>query len=56
MVMQIFATLFIGGFITLAVIGLVAVLHGMLFHPAQPDLLPQAAEQNGQLSRDQQLA
>jgi hypothetical protein len=56
MVMQLFATLFIGSFITLTVIGLVAVLHGLFVRPAEPDLLPQAAEQNGQLPRDQQLA
>ncbi len=54
MAMQIFSTLFIGGFITLAVIGLAAVLHGLFFQPAQPDLVPQASEQK--LSADQQHA
>lgn len=42
MAMQIFATLFIGGFITLAVIGLVALFHAMLFPPRATD--PQPAE------------
>lgn len=42
MFMQIFATLFIGGFITLAVIGHVALFHAMFFRPAEPT--PQPAE------------
>jgi len=37
MFMQIIATLFIGGFIALAVIGLVALFHAMLFPPRPTD-------------------
>ena len=54
MAMQTFSTLFISGFIILAVIGVVAVLHGLLFQSAQPDLLPQETERK--LSADQQHA
>jgi hypothetical protein len=42
MSMQIFATLFIGGFITLAVIGHVALFRAMFIRRAQP--APQPAE------------
>jgi hypothetical protein len=36
MLMQIFAALFIGGFIVCAVIGHVALFHAMFVRPAQP--------------------
>jgi hypothetical protein len=36
MLMQIFATLFIGGFIVCAVIGHVALFHALFVRPAQP--------------------
>jgi hypothetical protein len=65
MFMQIFATLFIGGFITLAVIGHVALFHALFFRPAEPAPQPQTAErklrlvvpeQSVQFARDRQLA
>ena len=36
MLMQIFATLFIGGFVVCAAIGHVALFHAMFVRPAQP--------------------
>ena len=57
MVMQIVSSLFIGGFITLALIGHVALFHAMLFRPAQP--IPQPPERKLRLvaqSEAEQLA
>jgi hypothetical protein len=42
MLMQIFATLFIGGFIVCAAIGHVALFHAMFVRPAQP--IPQPTQ------------
>jgi hypothetical protein len=42
MLVQIFATLFIGGFIVCAVIGHVALFHALFVRPAQP--IPQPTQ------------
>jgi hypothetical protein len=65
MFMQILATLFIGGFVTLAVIGHVALFHALFFHPAEPAPRPRAAgpnlrlvpmpERAAELAHDRQL-
>jgi hypothetical protein len=65
MFMEIPATLFIGGFATLAVIGHVALFHAIFFHPTEPAPQPRATrpnlhlvpmpERTAERPRDQQL-